>query len=312
MRMSQDDIDAQIQLLNTHRRNLVLFLQQQASIGINYAPPGIVNSIYDTRLIIQNIKAVLHAWGVDIEDHPNDEVPEYVVSKDTQPTRKSIKKPMTASAIQKRYLNRKAVDFAVRLIPKEDFHPDGMLGKDERKYVFIGDYNEQQGRSIRQILANLWTGDSFDRVDSMNIEWMAIIFEIGALNRKKFDIMPGTWKSVFRIVSDQKRLGLIEMSEEEKLMMGRPPRDYYSKDQLYWYNRLTTSERRYSDIYGSDYLIHSYFGINNLCFRGDGITSKENSSTTPSRVFFVKNIELAKVKYRFQVFESIESDTVLE
>lgn len=209
------------------------------------------------------------------------------------------RQPMTAAQIHKRYEDRIPVEYAIRLMPKEDFQENGLLGKEERKYVFVADYVEQRYRPLRQILANLWVGDAFDRVASSNVEWIAIIFEVGELNRRKLDLMPATWKAVFRILSDPKRLGCITMSEEERIQMGSPPRDYYDGDQAYWYTRLTKPDRKYFDPTHS--LIRSYFGISWLCFQGGGITYPTGqSSTVSSRVFFVKNVPLSILNYRVQ------------
>ena len=105
---------------------------------------------------------------------------------------------MSPLEIQERLKNQKLVEYAIRLIPKADYHKEGLIGKDERSYVFIGDYYEQRSRSLREILANLWIGDAFDKVANANTEWLGIIFEVGELNYRKFDLMPATWKSMFR------------------------------------------------------------------------------------------------------------------
>jgi len=46
---SQEEIDVQQELLATHRRNLSNYLRQQASIGIDYVPPAVLNGIQDAR-----------------------------------------------------------------------------------------------------------------------------------------------------------------------------------------------------------------------------------------------------------------------
>jgi hypothetical protein len=219
---------------------------------------------------------------------------------------------MPAWQIQKRYEEQVLVEHAVRLVPTEDYRVDGLLGKQERKYVFVGDYAEQRYRTLRQILSNLWMGDAFDRVSNSNTEWLAIVFEIGELNFRRLDLKPATWKAVFRILSDPKRLGCFEASEEEKIKMGLPPRNYYSEDQRYWYGRLTIDERRYTK-WGADFFIRSYFGIDWLCFNGSGITySNRNSSTIPSRVFFVQNVPLSTLNHKIQVLGFPDDDIVLE
>jgi hypothetical protein len=217
--------------------------------------------------------------------------------------------PMSPSHIQQRYVNRELVRYALRLVPKQDFREDGLLGKQERKYVFIGDYAEQRGRSLGQILSNLWMGDAFDQVSNATIEWVAIVFEVGEHNYRKFDLMPATWKAIFRILSDPKRLNRIEASDEERLHMGYHPRDYYSNDQNYWYNRLPAPGPP-----SEDDLISSLFGVDWRCFQGDGITYRDperNSSTIPSRLFLVKNVPIAETNCRFQELGSANEEIVL-
>jgi hypothetical protein len=221
--------------------------------------------------------------------------------------------PISASKIQKRYQEKVLIQQAIRLIPKENFRADGLLGKDERKYVFIGDYAEQRHRSLRQILANLWMGDAFDEVSKADIEWIAIIFEIGEINYHKLDLMPATWKAMFRIISDPNRLGYIEPSDEEKLKMGLAPRNYYSENQEYWYSSLR--ERIYN---GMDFhlFLKSCFGVYNFCFNGKGITTEKKesgkSSTIASRVFLVKNVPLTSISYKVQELGATSDQIILE
>ncbi len=72
---SAEDIAAQQQLLAIYRRNLALYLQQQAAAGPLAVSPGVMNGIDDARQHIHRIKQQLQAWGVDVENHPDDEVP---------------------------------------------------------------------------------------------------------------------------------------------------------------------------------------------------------------------------------------------
>jgi molecular chaperone DnaK len=71
--MNQEEIDAQQNLLATHRRTLSVLLQQQAQHTLAYAPPGTINSIMEARDNIRRIKEMLRDWGVAVQDHPNDE-----------------------------------------------------------------------------------------------------------------------------------------------------------------------------------------------------------------------------------------------
>jgi hypothetical protein len=69
----QEQIDQQKTLLETHRRTLRYVLIEQAKLGSGYVPPQIRHSIYEARAAIRHCKAALHAWGVAVEDHPDDE-----------------------------------------------------------------------------------------------------------------------------------------------------------------------------------------------------------------------------------------------
>lgn len=176
---------------------------------------------------------------------------------------------MSPEEIIRRYHEKVLIQRAVRLIPKADFNPNRLLGPAERKYVFIGDYDEQRNRTLRQILQNLMVGDAFERVANSNVEWIAFTFEIGELNSRKLDLKPATWKAAFRILSDPKRAGCFQASPEERAKLGIPPRDYYSDDQHYWYDRLTISERRYTPAGREP--IEEVLGFFWTCFDGSGI-----------------------------------------
>jgi tetratricopeptide (TPR) repeat protein len=68
-----EDIEAQRELLRVYRRNLALYLQQQAEQGgMAYVTPAVANGIVDARAEITQIKGILRGWGQAIDDHPND------------------------------------------------------------------------------------------------------------------------------------------------------------------------------------------------------------------------------------------------
>lgn len=75
---TQDDINGQQELLALHRRNLALLLRQEVLQGSAYVQPGVINGIYEARAHIRQIKEVLRSWGIPVEDHPGDEMPEQV------------------------------------------------------------------------------------------------------------------------------------------------------------------------------------------------------------------------------------------
>jgi hypothetical protein len=215
---------------------------------------------------------------------------------------------MPPAEIVIRHKNRLSIGRALRLLPKAEFDPQGFLGRAERKYVFIGDYDEQRNRTARQILSNLGVGDSFERIDNSNVEWIALTFDIGELNAHKLDLKPATWKAAFRILSDPKRIGCFQASEEEREKLGIRPRDYYSADQMYWYERLTTPERR-NTRQSQDYYIQEVLGIRNLCFDGSGIT---DSSSVPSRIFFITNCPVAHISYSMQELGTPDDQIALD
>jgi hypothetical protein len=69
----QEEVDGQIELLGVYRRNLSLYLRQQAQLGEAHAPPAVFEGIHEARENIRRIKGILRSWAVYIEDHPNDE-----------------------------------------------------------------------------------------------------------------------------------------------------------------------------------------------------------------------------------------------
>lgn len=209
------------------------------------------------------------------------------------------KEPITPSEIRKRYNERRFIERAIRLIPKTDFDENGFLGKRERKYVFVGDYDEQRYRTLQEILDNLWLGNRFDPEPNSNVQWVAIVFPIGLSGDHKYDLMPGTWKAVFRILSDPSRLGYFTADNDEIAQMGpRQPRkrDYILGDQNYWFKRITS---KFESSNRMDALLLEYFGISDTCFHGTGITD-DIINYVPSRIFLVKNVQLSYLDYEIQ------------
>lgn len=214
-------------------------------------------------------------------------------------SRPQSKEPITPSEIRKRYNERRPIERAIRLVPKTDFDENGFLGKRERKYVFIGDYDEQRYRNLQEMLNNLWLGNRFDPEPNSNVQWVAIVFRIGISSDHKYDLMPGTWKSVFRILSDPNRLGYFTADNDEISQMGPrqfPKRDYISGDQDYWFNRITS---KFESCDKRDDLLLEYFGISDTCFQGSGITG-DIINFVPSRIFLVKNVQLNYLDYEIQ------------
>jgi nucleoside phosphorylase len=70
---SQEEIDKQLELLNTHRRTLMNYLTRLARLSSAHAPPEIDHGIREARDGIRRCKAALRSWGVRVDDHPDDE-----------------------------------------------------------------------------------------------------------------------------------------------------------------------------------------------------------------------------------------------
>jgi hypothetical protein len=70
---SQEDIEQQQKLLTTHRNTLLILLEQCAKSGTAFVPPATVHSIREARASIRELKKVLHDWGVQVDDLPQDE-----------------------------------------------------------------------------------------------------------------------------------------------------------------------------------------------------------------------------------------------
>src|SRR5215207_3218400 len=72
---NQEDIAHQQELLAAHRRTLAQYLKQQALISELFTPPAIAHGIDEARAHIQRVKGTLAAWGVPVEDLPDDQEP---------------------------------------------------------------------------------------------------------------------------------------------------------------------------------------------------------------------------------------------
>lgn len=93
---------------------------------------------------------------------------------------------MSASEITKRHESKMLVGVLYDF-PEADYDPNDRLGNSERKYVFVGDYDEQRYRTSRQILSNLWIGDAFERVENSNISLFCEECFIGYPHLTKFE-----------------------------------------------------------------------------------------------------------------------------
>ncbi len=71
--LDQEEVDNQQKLLETHRRTLADWLEQQAKFS-SFTPPHDRHGIREAREEIQRIKAVMHNAGIKVEDRPNDDL----------------------------------------------------------------------------------------------------------------------------------------------------------------------------------------------------------------------------------------------
>lgn len=76
--LPQEEIDEQIELLQTYRRTLATYLRQQAAIGEAYSPPALVYGINETRGHIKRIKTALRGAGVEVPEDIDDDEPIFV------------------------------------------------------------------------------------------------------------------------------------------------------------------------------------------------------------------------------------------
>ena len=85
--LSQEEIDQQVQLLETNRQTLAVYLRQEATIGKAFSPPALVTGIQEARRNIRRIKAELRANGVSVHEDPSDEelAPTVVLKVPEQP-----------------------------------------------------------------------------------------------------------------------------------------------------------------------------------------------------------------------------------
>ena len=72
---NQEEIDAQQQLLETHRRTLARWIGQRATFGL-HTPPHVFEGIDQARDEIRRVKGILRGWDVAVADHPDDEPPD--------------------------------------------------------------------------------------------------------------------------------------------------------------------------------------------------------------------------------------------
>ncbi len=73
--VSQAEIDDQLELLESHRRTLGIYLKRLAQLGSANAPPEVFHGVREARDAIGRIKAALRSWGAAVVDRPDDTAP---------------------------------------------------------------------------------------------------------------------------------------------------------------------------------------------------------------------------------------------
>ena len=200
--------------------------------------------------------------------------------------------PIGDSEIKARYEERRQPEFCIRISRTRGLTDSATSGPAERRYVSVADYFEQCGRPLREILENLFVGKFFDEL-SPDDEFSALVFEVGQLYEKKLDLLPGTWKAIYRVITDARRLAIAAPRDEFQAEMGRPPRDYWgADDHLVWYDRVRVElqSNGYPKSKDEEFLVNT-FGIRSMCFDGSG------RSQRGSRIFFTKNLKLDQLSW---------------
>ena len=198
--------------------------------------------------------------------------------------------PVPQAELDRRYQQRQLPEFCVRIVPTKVITSSASLGSGERRYTAVADYFEQCGRPLREILHNLLVGSTLEEFINPDDEFSAIVFEAGRLYEKKLDLMPGTWKSVYRIITDRRRLGILTPRPEFQSAMGSPPRDYW--DISYnWHTCVTDELVANCGLAEAEKFLKYTFGIQTLNFSGTG------RNHGGSRIFFTKNLQLDELRW---------------
>lgn len=71
--LSTAEVARALELLDTHRRTLAIYIKQQAAIGQAFSPPALMHGISEARSEIARIKESLRSAGVKVLDSPEDE-----------------------------------------------------------------------------------------------------------------------------------------------------------------------------------------------------------------------------------------------
>lgn len=202
-----------------------------------------------------------------------------------------LRLPLAQSELQDRFEKRMVPEFCVRLIRSTDLSANQTLGPSAREYVALGDYFEQCGRPLRDIMTNLFVGRYLEELLEPADAWSAVVFEAGHLYEQKLDLLPGTWKAIYRVLSDRRRLGIC-LTAKYHDDLGMPPRDYWEGNHREWYDRVRSElQRNGYPLSEDEKFLEGAFGIRSMCFRGDG------RGPGSSRIFFALNLPLSDTRH---------------
>jgi hypothetical protein len=232
---------------------------------------------------------------------------------------KTSGRPMPWSAINQRFLRHASPEHGLRLIRTPTSGLPPALGPASRPYVMIGDYAELRGRTLKAILEALYIGVHFDEVNAARSSWLAVKVAFGMVNTRAYDLLPATWKAIYRVCSDPKRLGLWQASGEERAEIESGDRDYWTGSQGEWHGRLTRQLDRLIDLghpevaavahalqrrVTPEALLVAWFGVHG-CFSGDG------RGRQGVRILLQRNLPLAEMECEFIPMGDVQGGLVL-
>jgi hypothetical protein len=139
-------------------------------------------------------------------------------------------------------------------------------------------------------MINLFVGKYLDELLQPDDSWSVVVIEAGSLYEKKLDLLPGTWKAIYRILTDRRRLNVCTPAKYLD-QLGSPPRDYWDENRE-WYNRVREELLSHGYPLSEDEkYLEASFGIRSMCFTGNG------RGPSGSRIFFARNLLLTETRH---------------
>lgn len=224
--------------------------------------------------------------------------------------------PMRREAIDQRYRQKTIPEYGVRLLPSLGDEVAEFLGPAERPYVMIADYEESRGRTLKALIDSLFIGAHFDAVNASRMQWTAVIYPIGTVNSRAYDVVPATWKAAYRLCTDPKRLALWEAAPDERSEIEAPDRDYWTGDERLWEQRLINTLNR---LIGTEIAFNRYsakpwrnandaltglFGMHG-CFGGNA------RGANGLRIFLQRNMRLSELEYKVVRLGTLQDNRTL-